>query len=375
MFLWVEPNGSKRWRCRYQRDGKEQMLSLGVYPNTTLKEARDARDHIKSLLKQGIDPSQHRKAAKAAKQGIVANSFEVVAREWFNEKRVQWVDSHADKIIRRLERDIFPWLGNRPISEITAPEVLEVVQRVRSRGVLETAHRALGNCGQVFRYGVQTGRCVRDVTFDLRGALPQSTPKHFAALTEPKDVAQLLRSFDNLKGSLPVQYALRLSVLFFVRPKELRTARWEDMDLDRGEWRFFVTKTKTEHIVPLATQAVDMLRTLYALTGDSEYVFSVTTNKPMSDGTINKALRQLGWDTQNEITGHGVRPMARTILAEELNLAPEIIEHQLAHKVPDALGTAYNRTKYLKHRKEMMQAWADYLDKLKKGAEIIPLFG
>lgn len=372
LFLWVEPNGSKRWRFRYQYGGKEGLLSLGIYPTVTLKEARDKRDLIKQQIKDGINPSEHRQAVKAAKQGNIANSFEVVAREWFSEHKEKWASGTADRTIRRLERDIFPWLGNRPIDEIIAPEVLAVIRRIKDRGALETAHRAMGCCGQVFRYGVQTGRCVRDVTFDLRGALPTPVPTHFASFTEPKDVARLLHSFDRLRGSFPVQCALRLSVLFFVRPKELRTAQWADMDLDRGEWRFFVTKTKTEHIVPLATQAIEILKALHPLTGSGDYVFSITEkDKPMSDGTINKALRQLGWNTQTEFTGHGVRPMARTVLAEVLDLAPEIIEHQLAHKVPDALGTAYNRTKYLKHRKAMMQTWADYLDKLKAGKDNI----
>lgn len=371
LFLWIEPNGSKRWRYRYQLNGKEQMLSLGVYDDVSLKEARDKRDAIKEQLKAGINPSEQRKAIKEAKTGIVANSFEVVAREWFSEHKSKWVSSHADKIIRRLERDIFPWLGNRPISEITAPEVLTVIKQIKDRGVLETAHRALGNCGQVFRYGVQTGRCIRDVTFDLRGALPQAITKHMPTFTDPKDVAKLLCSFDNVKSSLQVQCALRLSVLFFVRPCELRTARWADFDLDGGEWRFFVSKTKTNHIVPLASQAIEILRKLQPLTGVREYVFSINHDKPMSDGTVNKALRQLGWNTKTEFTGHGARSMARTVLAEQLDTTPEHIEHQLAHRVPDALGTAYNRTKYLKQRKEMMQVWADYLDKLKAGKDNI----
>lgn len=295
LFLIVETNGSKRWRWRYQFEGKEQMLSLGVYPDVTLKEARDKRDELKTQLKMCINPSEHRKAVKAAKDGTVANSFEVVAREWFSEHKTAWVSSHADKIIRRLERDVFPWLGNRQIAAITAPEVLEVVKRIKDRGVLETAHRALGNCGQVFRYGVQTGRCVRDVTFDLRGALPQPVVKHMPSFTEPKDIVRLIRSFDDFKGSFNVQCALQLSVLFFVRPVELRTARWDDIDFDRGEWRYFVTKTKTEHIVPLAAQAITILKQLHPVTCAGEYVFSVNNPlKPMSDGTINSALRRLG---------------------------------------------------------------------------------
>jgi integrase len=352
------------------------MLSVGVYPDVTLKEAREARDGIKAQIKAGVNPSQHRQAAKNSKQGIIANSFEVVAREWFNEFKSTWVKSHSSKIIRRLERDIFPWIGSRPISEITAPEVLTVLRRIKDRGCLETAHRAKGNCGQVFRYGVQTGRCERDVTYDLRGALPPTTVKHMASLTDPKDVRRLLQSFDAFTGSYPVQCALTLSVLWFVRPSELRMARWADFDVDKAQWAFYVSKTRTDHIVPLATQAIAILETLRPLTGHGEYVFDIQGNgKPMSDGTINKALRRIGWDTQNEYTGHGARSLARTVLAEELDTTESHIEQQLAHKVPDALGTAYNRTKFLKQRIPMMQRWADYLDELKAGATIIKMHG
>ncbi len=371
LFLYVEANGSKRWRYRYQFEGKEQSLSLGLYPDVKLKDARAERDRLKDLINQGINPSAQRKAEKATPYGYHPNCFEFVAREWYNEYKNMWNKSHGERIIRRLEKDVFPWVGKRNIAEITAPELLSVIRRVKDRGVLETAHRALGNCGQVFRYGVQTGKCLRDVTYDLRGALPQPTTKHMASLTEPKDVRRLLQSFDAFTGSYPVQCALKLSVLWFVRPSELRLARWADFDLEGGEWRFTVTKTNTPHIVPLATQAIEILNDLYALTGHCEYVFSITGNKPMSDGTVNKALRRLGWDTQTEYTGHGARSMARTILAERLGELPEVIEHQLAHKVPDALGTAYNRTKYLAQRKKLMQTWGNYLDELKAGAKVI----
>jgi integrase len=229
----------------------------------------------------------------------------------------------------------------------------------------------MSNCGQVFRYGVQTGKCERDVTYDLRGALPQPIRGHMASLTEPKDVRRLLQSFDDFTGSYPVQCALKLSVMWFVRPSELRTARWADFDLENGEWRFVVSKTKTPHIVPLSTQAIAILNDLRALTGHFEYVFAINKDAPMSDGTINKALRRLGWNTKTEYTGHGARSMARTILAERLKVQPEIIEHQLAHRVPDSLGTAYNRTKYLDDRKHMMQSWSDYLDELKAQATVI----
>jgi integrase len=371
LFLYIEPNGSKRWRFRYQFANKRNLLSLGLYPDVSLKEARQKRDELKNLVKQGTDPSIARKQEKKTPEGHHPNSFELVAREWFNEYKSSWVASHADKIIRRLEKEIFPWLGKKNIAEITAPELLAVIRRMKDRGILETAHRVLGNCGQVFRYGVQTGRCGRDPTYDLKGALPQPITKHMPSLTEPKDVTKFLQSFDQFTGSFPVLCALKLSVLWFVRPGELRTAKWVDFDFDTREWRFVVSKTKTPHIVPLATQAVDLLKELYPLTGDGEYVFSITAGKPLSDGTINKALRRLGWDTKTQFTGHGVRSMARTLLAERLSVKPEVIEHQLAHRVPDALGNAYNRTKYLADRKEMMQRWADYLDELKQDTRVI----
>ena len=374
LFLYVEPNGSKRWRFRYRFNDKPCLLSLGLYPNVTLKEARTERERLQELIKSGINPSVKRKAEKSTPDGDHPNCFELAAREWYNEHKDAWNKSHGERIIRRLEKDVFPWIGKKDIAQITAPEVLTVIRRIKDRGVLETAHRAMSNCGQVFRYGVQTGKCERDVTYDLRGALPQPIRGHMASLTEPKDVRRLLQSFDDFTGSYPVQCALKLSVMWFVRPSELRTARWADFDLENGEWRFVVSKTKTPHIVPLSTQAIAILNDLRALTGHFEYVFAINKDAPMSDGTINKALRRLGWNTKTEYTGHGARSMARTILAERLKVQPEIIEHQLAHRVPDSLGTAYNRTKYLDDRKVMMQSWSDYLDELKASATVIKMW-
>ena len=371
LFLYVEPNGSKRWRFRYRFNDKSCLLSLGLYPNVTLKEARTERERLQELIKSGINPSVKRKAEKSTPDGYHPNCFEMAAREWYNEHKDAWNKSHGERIIRRLEKDVFPWIGKKDIAQITAPEVLTVIRRIKDRGVLETAHRAMSNCGQVFRYGVQTGKCERDVTYDLRGALPQPIRGHMASLTEPKDVRRLLQSFDDFTGSYPVQCALKLSVMWFVRPSELRTAKWADFDIENREWRFVVSKTKTPHIVPLSAQAIAILNDLRALTGHFEYVFAINKDAPMSDGTINKALRRLGWNTKTEYTGHGARSMARTILAERLKVQPEIIEHQLAHRVPDSLGTAYNRTKYLDDRKHMMQSWSDYLDELKAQATVI----
>ncbi len=369
LYVEVSPSGAKLWRLKYRFDGKEKRLAFGIYPDVSLAQARCARDDARKLLAQEIDPSEHRKIQKAAKSERAANSFEIVAREWFAKFAPKWAKTHASKIIRRLELDIFPWLGARPIADISAPDVLACLRRIEGRGALDTAHRAQQNCGQVFRYGVATGRCQRDPTADLRDALPPAKHEHFAAITEPVAVGELLRAVEGFKGTLVVQCALKLAPLFFVRPGELRKAKWAYFDLDKGEWRYFVTKTKTDHLVPLATQAVEILRTLRGLTGEREYVFpGRDPKKPMSDAAINAALRRMGYDTRTEITGHGFRAMARTILHQELDIAPEVIEHQLAHRVADTLGTAYNRTKFLPARRKMMQQWADYLDKLKLAA-------
>jgi integrase len=374
LYLEVSPAGGKWWRLKYRFEGKENRLSLGVYPDVSLKEARDRREETRRLLADGINPSEHRKAMKSVRADRAANSFEVIAREWYTKHSSTWVPSHGDKIIQRLERDIFPWLGDKPVSEITAPELLKVLRRIETRGAVETAHRAHQDCGRIFRYAVATGRAERDPSGDLRGALPPVKGEHFAAIIEPTAVGGLLRAIDGFRGTFTVQCALKLAPLFFVRPGELRKAQWSQFDMEKSEWRYFVTKTKSEHLVPLSRQAVKILRDLYALTGNRTYVFpGRDPNKPMSEAAINAALRRMGYDTKTEITGHGFRAMARTILHEQLHVKPEVIEHQLAHRVPDTLGTAYNRTKFFKERKTMMQAWADYLDQLKAGAKVIPI--
>jgi integrase len=376
LYLEVSPSGGKLWRLKYRFMGKEKRLALGTYPEVTLADARDRRSEARKLLASEIDPGEHRKATRSAKAERAASSFEAVAREWFAKHSPNWAKSHADKIIKRLENDIFPWLGAKPIADINAPDVLSVLRRIEGRGALDTAHRAQQNCSQVFRYAVATGRAMRDPCADLRGALPPAKHENFPAITEPSMVAELLRAIDGFRGTFIVQCALRLSPLFFVRPGELRTAVWKDFDFDKAEWRYFVTKTKTEHLVPLSTQALELLRELHALTGHNKHVFpGRDPQKSMSGAAINAALRRMGYDTKTEITGHGFRAMARTILHQELGIAPEVIEHQLAHRVPDALGTAYNRTKFLKERRAMMQTWADYLDRLKAGAAVIPIHG
>lgn len=369
LYLEVAPSGGKWWRLKYRFAGKEKRLSLGVYPDVSLKDARDRRDEARKLLANEIDPSENRKAKRAAKVERATNSFEVVAREWFTKHEPNWSANHANRIIRRLERDIFPWVGGKAIADITAAQLLEAIRRIEQRGALETAHRALANCGQVFRYAVATGRADRDPSGDLRGALPPvKSKKHFAAVTEPKQVAEILRALDGYEGTLPVRCALRLAPLVFVRPGELRHAQWEDIDLDNAEWRYTVTKTKTQHIVPLSGQAIEILKELNPLTGHGRYAFPSARNprgdKPMSDNAILAAMRRMGI-SKNEMSGHGFRAMARTILDEVLGFRPDFIEHQLAHAVRDPNGRAYNRTAHLPERRKMMQEWADYLDRLK----------
>lgn len=371
----VSPAGGKWWRLKYRFGGKEKRISLGTYPDVGLKQARERRDEARKLLADGVDPGEHRKAQKAAGQERAANSFEVVAREWYAKMASTWVPSHGEKIIRRLERDIFPWLGNDPIGDISAPKLLSTIRKIEDRGRLETAHRAMQNCSQVFRYAIATGRSERDPAADLRGALPPVRETHFAAITDPKEVGGLLRAIDSFTGTFIVKAALQLSPLVFVRPGELRRAQWESINLDAGEWPYFVTKTRSEHLVPLSAQAVEILRELHPLTGRNQWVFPGMRDhqKPMSEAAINAALRRMGYDTKVEMTGYGFRAMARTILHEELGFDPAVIEHQLAHQVPDALGTAYNRTKFIRERRLMMQRWADYLDKLKAGADVIEM--
>ena len=375
LFIIITPTGGKWWRFRYKFDGKEKLLSLGVYPDVGLKDARAKRDDARKLLAKDVDPGEHRKATKAAKVERSANSFEVICREWLEARKQTVEASQHAKTLARMENDVFPWLGSKAISEITAPDVLKVLRRIDERGARYSAHRVRSEISRAFRYAIATGRAERDPCPDLKGAIQPAKETHFAAITEPPAVGELLRAIDGFKGTFVVKCALLLSPMLFTRPGELRKAEWASFDLDKSEWRYFINKTKTEHLVPLSVQAVVILRELHALTGDGRFVFPSArgNDRPMSDAAVNAALRRMGYDTRTEITGHGFRAMARTILHEELHVKPEVIEHQLAHSVPDALGTAYNRTRFLKERKVMMQLWADYLEKLKAGADVIRL--
>ncbi|SDX70189.1 Integrase [Allochromatium warmingii] len=374
LFLLVTPSGGKWWRLKYRFNGKEKLLSLGTYPDVALKDARTRRDEARKLLAAGVDPGEHRKAQKSAREDRAANSFEVIAREWYAKHAPNWVAAHGDRIIRRLERDIFPWIGGRPIADIAAPELLGVVQRIEKRGALETAHRALQTCGQIFRFAVATGRADRDPSGDLRGALSPVKGAHFSAVTDPARVAEILRMIDGYTGTVTVCCALKLAPLVFVRPGELRKAEWAHIDFDAAEWRYTVSKTGNQHIVPLSTQALAILRELHPLTGRGRYVFPSARggDRPMSDNAILAAMRRLGIP-KDEMSGHGFRALARTILDEVLGFRPDFIEHQLAHAVRDPNGRAYNRTAHLDARHNMMQAWADYLDGIKQGAKVIPL--
>ncbi len=366
LYLEVAPSGGKWWRLKYRFSGKEKRLSLGVFPDVGLKDARERRDAIRKLLADGIDPSEHRKVMKTATADRAANSFEIIAREWFAKNLLNWNESHGSRIIRRLERDIFPWIGAKAIAEITPPQLLAVINRIEARGAIETAHRAMGNCSQVFRYAVATGRVERDPTQDLRGALSTSKSKHFAAETDPKRFAALLRTIEGYEGTMIVRCAIRLAPLVFVRPGELRKAEWADIYFDDAEWRYTVTKTNMPHIVPLSRQAVAILQELHPLTGNGRYLFpsARSNHRPMCDNAILAAMRRMGI-SKEEASGHGFRASARTILDEVLGIRPDFIEHQLAHAVRDPNGRAYNRTAHLPERKKMMQKWADYLDDLK----------
>ncbi len=379
LYLLVEPKGSKYWRMFYRFAGKQKTLAIGVYPDVSLADARVRCHEARKLLANNVDPSAAKQAQKEATFIQTDNNFEVIAREWFTRHSPNWKENHSSKIIARLEKDVFPWIGARPIGELAAPALLAVIRRIESRGALETAHRALATCGQVFRYAVATGRAKRDPTGDLRGALPPvRKDKHFAAITDPKKVGELMRDIDGYQGSYIVKSAFKISPMVFVRPGELRKMEWVELDLDKAEWIIPAEKMKmgVTHIVPLAKQVVAELRELQPLTGHSKYVFHGERDhdRPMSDNAIRSALRRMGW-ANDEMTPHGFRAMASTIL-DNMGFRSEWLERQLAHEEPNKIKAAYKRDTfrmYLPERTTMMQAWADYLDKLKEGAKVIPM--
>ncbi len=388
LYLLVKPNGARWWRLDYSIGGKRKTLSIGVYPDTGLKAARAKADDARELVAAGTDPSDVRKAGKAQQakaleaerridEGLAAaGSFEDVAREWATVPTSRRSEKHTERIIRWMEKDIFPWLGRRPINEITTPEIDATVQRIVDRGALDIARRVLWNCGRIFGYAAKKGYSQGDPTARLCEYMPSKKVEHHAAITDPKAIGGLLRAIDGYQGHLITKCALRIAPMVFVRPGELRKAEWAEIDLDKAEWNIPAEKMKMRepHLVPLSTQAVEILRELHALTGDGRYVFpgARTNGRPMSDNAILAALRRMGF-AKDEMSGHGFRAMARTILDEVLQVRPDFIEHQLAHAVRDPNGRAYNRTAHLVERRKMMQQWADYLDKLKAGAEVISL--
>jgi integrase len=373
LFLLVQPSGSKYWRLAYRHGGKQKTAALGVFPDVTLAKARERRDEARRLLADNVDPSEYKKAQREMAERAARDTFEAVATEWLAQHESTWAPSHSSKVRRRLERDVYPYIGSRPIASITSPEVLQVLRRIEQRSP-ETAKRARENCGQVFRYAVSTGYATADPTAALKDALAPVTREHFAALLNPADIGAFLRSVDAFKGTAIVATALRIAPHLFVRPGELRKMRWSEIDWDKREWRYVMGKTGKEHIVPLSHQAIALLRELEPLTGNGEYVFpGRDPKKPMSDAALNAGLRRLGYDTRKELTMHGWRASARSIMHELLGFPAEVVERQLGHRVPGALGDTYDRATFLKERKRMMQRWSDFLSELTAGAKVIAL--
>jgi len=395
LLLFVK-GGAHGWRFDYSHAGKRQTLSLGTYPDTGLALARRKADEYRKLVAEGINPSDTRKAARAQQEAQSAaqtreqdglapvGSFETVAREWVQQIHSAKVsEGHSARTLIRFEQDVFPWLGRVPIGELNAPKLLEVLRRVEARGAIETAHRIKDACGQVFRFGIATGVCERNPAADLRDALKPVNTKHMASVTDPRRVAELLRALDAYTGLPVTRAALRLAPLVFQRPGNLRTMEWAEVNLQAAVWTVPAAKLKRsisekingrDHIVPLSIQALAILQDIHPLTGHGRYVFPSVRGgeRPMSNMTLNAALQRLGFDTSTDITTHGFRAMARTMLDERLGVDEAVIEAQLAHAVKDSLGRAYNRTTFEEQRRALMQRWSDYLDTLRKSADVIP---
>jgi len=370
MYLLVNTKGQKWWRLDYRLNGKRKTISFGVYPDVPLKTARTRRTVAREQIAAGENPSEIRKKEKAAIDG--ADSFRTVADEWLEKHSSKWTPKTFDSVTTRLTNYVYPWLGDEPVSKITAVDLLAALRRIEEKGALETAHKVRQYCGQVFRYAIATGRATRDVSQDLKGALTPVNTRHYASITEPRKIGELLRAIDGYKGQPVTRYALRLAPLIFLRPGELRRAAWEDIDLDDAEWRIPAEKMKMDrpHIVPLSAQALEVLKEIEPLTGNGPYLFPSirTKQRPMSENTLNAALRGMGY-SRDEMTAHGFRSMASTRL-NELGWNRDAIERQLAHVEGNAVRAAYNYAEHLDERREMMQAWADYLDGLRRGADV-----
>ena len=388
LYLHVMPNGGKYWRFDYRHGNEERLnkkgkiirgtrktLALGAYPEISLQDARDRLLEARKALAHGIDPGQQKKAQKQS-QADLQNSFEVVAREWYGKFLHTWTAGHAETIESRLDRCVFPYLGQRPIIELTAPEILRVLRRIEETGALVTAHRIRTVISQVMRYAVATGRADRDPAADLKGAIPPAQEKHMAAITDPVQFGGLLRAIDGYQGNFSIKCALQIQAYTFVRPGELRHAEWQEIDLDAAQWSIPAEKMKLRlpHVVPLSIQAVNIFKELKPTTGRGRFVFpnGRTLARPLSENGVLAALRALGY-TKEQMTGHGFRAAARTMLDEVLQQRLDLIEHQMAHAVKDPNGRAYNRTAHLPARRVMMQLWADYLDGLKAGAKVLPM--
>jgi len=375
LYLQVTPTG-KYWRMNYRFAGKQKTLAIGIYPQVSLKEARGKLISAKKLLEQNIDPSQKKQADKRkVASETQAESFEAVSIEWMSKQSPKWAETTKKHTQAKLDKHILPWIGSLPITDITAPDILSVVQRVENRGTIETAHRLKMICSQIFRYAVATGRVKYDPTRDLQGAITPVITTHRATITEPKAAGALMRAIQSFEGTLVVKCALQITPYVFLRPGELRHAEWSEIDLDAAEWRIPAEKMKMRvaHIVPLSSQVIEILQELQPLTGRGKYVFPSIRNssRPMSENTVNVALRRIGYD-KSEICAHGFRAMASTMLHEQ-GWDSDVIERQLAHKEGNAIKGAYNHARHLPERVKLMQHWADYLDGLRTGADVIPI--
>ena len=383
LYLEVSPSGSKRWFWKYYFADKERRLAIGSYPAGPLKQARADRDDARKLLASGSDPAKRRQIERLEAKMHAINTFEAVARELHTTKASGWSAQYAARWLERMEKDLFPWLGSVPLPEITAPMLLNTLRRIEKRGARETAHTLRQTAGQVFRYGIATGRCERNPAPDLHGALQPLNVKHMAAILEPAKAGELMQAMYHYPGQPVTRAALLMSALLFQRPGNMRHMEWAEIDMDAALWTIPAAKMKRTvygktngrpHLVPLPLQALDLLRELQPLTGHGLYVFPslISTKRPMSENTLRVALRRLGY-TNDDMTPHGFRAMARTIMVEKLNMHPDVIEAQLAHGKSGPLGSAYDRAEFMEQRRNMMAAWAEYLDQLREGAKIIPL--
>ncbi len=376
LYLLLNPNGSRWWRFDYRFDGKHKTLSFGVYPDVPLKLARERRDEARNLVALGSDPGAQRKAEKQAKAESGSNTFEALGREWIATRGKEWTESYTSKTVSSLERHAFPAIGAKPISEITAPELLALLRAIEGRGTVDMAHRISQHCSAIFRFAISTGRAVTDPVINLRGALSSTKKEHYAALTDPLAFAELLRDVEKYRGEATTKAAMQMLALTFQRTKEVRFAEWSQFDLDAAMWRIpaEIMKMREAHIVPLSRQAIAVLKELQPLTGAGRLVFqsSISRERPISENTVIYALGRMGY--KGRMTGHGFRSVASTMLNEQ-GFRADLIERQLAHSEMNAVRAAYNRAEYLPERKTMMQQWADYLDKLKAGADVIPLRG